>query len=116
MASSSSLANPTMFDKHIFRGLARDLPGKHPDFFFDSQGITSAANIWQHDLPEIPELDNLFAPEVLSHETEDATKPSQLQSFVLISDNANQGPIKEAHTLASQAFGSRKTWFLVNGR
>ena len=40
------------------------------------------------DLPELPELDNLFAPE---------------------------GVIKEAQNLASQTFGAEKTWFLVNG-
>lgn len=46
--------------------------------------------VWQYDLPEIPELDNLFAPE---------------------------GPIKDAETLASEVFGgSKRTWFLVNGR
>ena len=40
------------------------------------------------DLPELPELDNLFAPE---------------------------GPIKEAQDLAADVFGSKKTYFLVNG-
>ncbi|MBL1209514.1 aminotransferase class I/II-fold pyridoxal phosphate-dependent enzyme [Geminocystis sp. GBBB08] len=40
------------------------------------------------DLPELPELDNLFAPE---------------------------GVIKEAQTLAAAAFGAKQTWFLVNG-
>lgn len=40
------------------------------------------------DLPELPELDNLFAPE---------------------------GVIKEAQNLASEAFGAAKTWFLING-
>ncbi|GAB5032543.1 arginine decarboxylase [Nannochloropsis oceanica] len=46
-------------------------------------------SVWQHDLPEIPELDNLFAPE---------------------------GPIQEAEMLAAQAFGgAQRTWFLVNG-
>lgn len=42
----------------------------------------------QHDLPELPELDNLFAPE---------------------------GAILRAQTLAAAAFGARRTWFLVNG-
>ncbi|XP_050220289.1 uncharacterized protein LOC126670572 isoform X2 [Mercurialis annua] len=41
-----------------------------------------------HDLPELPELDNLFSPE---------------------------GPILEAQILASELFGSRETWFLVGG-
>lgn len=40
------------------------------------------------DLPELPELDNLFAPE---------------------------GVIKEAQNLAAEAFGAEKTWFLING-
>ncbi|KAL1300055.1 hypothetical protein AAHE18_18G152200 [Arachis hypogaea] len=41
-----------------------------------------------HDLPELPELDNLFCPE---------------------------GPILEAQTEASKLFGSSETWFLVGG-
>ncbi|MGD1907748.1 MAG: aminotransferase class I/II-fold pyridoxal phosphate-dependent enzyme [Leptolyngbyaceae cyanobacterium] len=40
------------------------------------------------DLPEIPGLDNLFAPE---------------------------GPIRTAQALAADAFGAEKTWFLANG-
>ncbi len=40
------------------------------------------------DLPELPELDNLFAP---------------------------AGVIREAQLLAAKTFGSQKTWFLVNG-
>lgn len=42
----------------------------------------------QHDLPELPELDNLFCPE---------------------------GAIKEAQEMAADAFGARQTFFLVNG-
>ncbi|KAG5139402.1 hypothetical protein JHK84_033170 [Glycine max] len=41
-----------------------------------------------HDLPELPELDNLFCP---------------------------QGPILEAQTEAAKLFGSSQTWFLVGG-
>ncbi|XP_021608926.1 arginine decarboxylase [Manihot esculenta] len=41
-----------------------------------------------HDLPELPELDNLFSPE---------------------------GPILEAQRLAAELFGSKETWFLVGG-
>ena len=58
------------------------------------QGISqSLANLlgqslFQADLPELPELDNLFAPE---------------------------GVIEEAQQLAAEAFGAEKTWFLVNG-
>ena len=41
-----------------------------------------------YDLPELPELDNLFAPE---------------------------GPILEAQKLAAEVFGASETWFLVGG-
>ncbi|KAL5055797.1 hypothetical protein RYX36_036479 [Vicia faba] len=41
-----------------------------------------------HDLPELPELDNLFCP---------------------------QGPILEAQKEAAKLFGSSQTWFLVGG-
>ncbi|KAK4279919.1 hypothetical protein QN277_011618 [Acacia crassicarpa] len=41
-----------------------------------------------HDLPELPELDNLFCPE---------------------------GPILEAQRQAAKLFGSSETWFLVGG-
>ncbi|KDP45834.1 hypothetical protein JCGZ_17441 [Jatropha curcas] len=41
-----------------------------------------------HDLPELPELDNLFSPE---------------------------GPILKAQMLAAKLFGSLETWFLVGG-
>ena len=44
--------------------------------------------VFRADLPELPELDNLFAPE---------------------------GVIQEAHQLASEAFGCDRTWFLANG-
>ncbi len=54
------------------------------------------ASILQHlggslgavDLPELPDLDNLFAPEAV---------------------------IQEAQTLAAQLFGAEQTWFLTNG-
>src|SRR5919202_2133332 len=46
------------------------------------------ASVFQVDLPELPDLDNLFAPE---------------------------GVIKEAQELAADAFGADQTWFLVNG-
>ncbi|PSN10822.1 lysine decarboxylase, partial [filamentous cyanobacterium CCP5] len=44
--------------------------------------------VFRADLPELPELDNLFAPE---------------------------GPILEAQELAAAAFGAEQTWFLANG-
>lgn len=43
---------------------------------------------FHHDLPELPELDNLFSPE---------------------------GPILEAQREASKLFGALETWFLVGG-
>ncbi|KAL8148654.1 uncharacterized protein LOC141708396 [Apium graveolens] len=43
---------------------------------------------FRHDLPELPELDNLFSPE---------------------------GPILEAQREASKLFGALETWFLVGG-
>lgn len=57
-------------------------------------GINSALKqlwgekVFRADLPELPELDNLFSPE---------------------------GVIKEAQILASEAFGAEETWFLANG-
>ncbi|NEP58643.1 MAG: aminotransferase class I/II-fold pyridoxal phosphate-dependent enzyme [Symploca sp. SIO2G7] len=45
-------------------------------------------SVFQADLPELPELGNLFAP---------------------------TGVIQEAQQLAAEAFGAEKTWFLVNG-
>jgi arginine decarboxylase len=44
--------------------------------------------VFQADLPELPDLDNLFAP---------------------------TGVIKQAQILAAEAFGAEETWFLVNG-
>ncbi|MBW4420135.1 MAG: aminotransferase class I/II-fold pyridoxal phosphate-dependent enzyme [Myxacorys californica WJT36-NPBG1] len=46
------------------------------------------SQVFQADLPELPELDNLFAP---------------------------QGVIAEAQALAAQTFGADRTWFLANG-
>jgi arginine decarboxylase len=58
------------------------------------QGIPAEFKAWlgdrvfQADLPELPELDNLFAPDRV---------------------------IAEAQALAAAAFGAEETWFLVNG-
>lgn len=58
------------------------------------QGISQSladvfgAAVFRADLPELAELDNLFAP---------------------------QGVIQQAQQLAAQAFGAAYTWFLVNG-
>jgi arginine/lysine/ornithine decarboxylase len=46
------------------------------------------ASVFQADLPELPDLDNLFAPE---------------------------GVIQQAQELAASVFGAQQTWFLVNG-
>ena len=46
------------------------------------------SKVFRADLPELPELDNLFSPE---------------------------GVIQEAQNLAAKAFGAEKTWFLANG-
>jgi len=46
------------------------------------------SQVFQADLPELPELDNLFAPE---------------------------GVILQAQQLAADAFGADRTWFLANG-
>lgn len=46
------------------------------------------ARVFEADLPELPELDNLFAPE---------------------------GAILQAQVLAAAAFGAEQTWFLANG-
>jgi arginine decarboxylase len=58
------------------------------------QGIPAVLGEWlgaatfQADLPELPELDNLFAPETV---------------------------IRQAQELAAEAFGAEQTWFLANG-
>ncbi|KAM3096431.1 arginine decarboxylase, partial [Phormidesmis sp. 146-12] len=55
-----------------------------PDQLTDLLGT----QVGRSDLPELPELDNLFAP---------------------------QGAILVAQQLAARAFGADETWFLVNG-
>jgi arginine/lysine/ornithine decarboxylase len=46
------------------------------------------SQVFRADLPELPELGNLFPPE---------------------------GVLKQAQELAAEAFGAKRTWFLVNG-
>jgi arginine/lysine/ornithine decarboxylase len=55
-----------------------------------SQYLTAllGESVFTADLPELPELDNLYQPD---------------------------GVIQQAQTLASVAFGAEQTWFLVNG-
>ncbi|GBG68247.1 hypothetical protein CBR_g2798 [Chara braunii] len=55
-----------------------------PSSFVEAMG----ESMLRHDLPELPELDNLFAPE---------------------------GVIKDAQVKAAEVFGAEATWFLVNG-
>ncbi|MBW4514253.1 MAG: aminotransferase class I/II-fold pyridoxal phosphate-dependent enzyme [Timaviella obliquedivisa GSE-PSE-MK23-08B] len=50
--------------------------------------VLLGAAVFKADLPELPELDNLFAPE---------------------------GAILQAQVLAAAAFGAEQTWFLANG-
>lgn len=42
------------------KGLPVGLPGP----FAGTKGAESSDAVWQYDVPEIPEMDNLFAPEV----------------------------------------------------
>jgi arginine/lysine/ornithine decarboxylase len=58
----------------------RGVSGRLTDLF--------GAQVFQADLPELPELDNLFAP---------------------------QGAIRQAQELAAEMFGADRTWFLMNG-
>lgn len=54
----------------------------------ETLGKVLGTQVFQADLPELPELDNLFAPE---------------------------GVIKQAQELAAEAFGGDRTRFLING-
>lgn len=54
----------------------------------EKQRSLFGAKVFRADLPELPELDNLFAPE---------------------------GVILAAQKLAAEAFGAEQTWFLANG-
>lgn len=47
----------------LCRGLPRNLPGD-PGLFYGGFNEAGRSKVWQHDLPEIPELDNLFSPQV----------------------------------------------------
>jgi arginine decarboxylase len=64
-------------------------PGHHKGQGIDlSLKVAWGEAVFQSDLPELPELDNLFAPE---------------------------GVIAEAQELAAEAWGSDRTFFLTNG-
>ncbi|TFJ85660.1 hypothetical protein NSK_003168 [Nannochloropsis salina CCMP1776] len=89
--AAARIKAPFFFPGHkMGRGLPVGLPGP----FAETNTALNRTRlhrdaVWQYDLPEIPELDNLFAPE---------------------------GPIRDAETLAAETFGgAQRTWFLVNG-
>lgn len=48
------------------RGLPVGLPGP----FAGTKGAGARDPVWQYDVPEIPEMDNLFAPEVRGESVE----------------------------------------------
>ena len=92
---SKASASPRMPILETLQALANQ-----PDAAFYAPGHKRGQGIYQPladffgnavfcaDLPELPQLDNLFAPE---------------------------GVIKEAQALAAETFGASQTWFLVNG-
>lgn len=87
-----------MSDTPFLNSLYRASQRPHAAFYApghkQGQGVSEAmiqlmgAKGLRADLPELPELDNLFTPE---------------------------GAILEAQTLAAQTFGADQTWFLANG-
>jgi arginine decarboxylase len=82
----------------LLSALNQSAQRKHAPFYApghkQGQGVSKnlqnlmGKQVFQADLPELPELDNLFAP---------------------------TGAIAAAQELAAQTFGATKTWFLVNG-
>jgi len=74
--------------------LTRERTAFHTPGHNQGQGIDSqlvqllGSRVFQADLPELPELDNLFAP---------------------------QSTIARAQDLAARCFGADQTWFLING-
>ncbi|ASC70883.1 Arginine decarboxylase [Halomicronema hongdechloris C2206] len=85
-------------DTPLLTALAEQAGRAHARFYAPGhkggQGIPTALKtllgpaVFRADLPELPELDNLFAPE---------------------------GVIAAAQTLAAEAFGAERSWFLANG-
>lgn len=80
----SALAQAAQRDHAAFYAPGHKQGQGIPDLFKTLLG----AQVFQADLPELPELDNLFAPE---------------------------GPIQQAQQLAAETFGAEKTFFLANG-
>ncbi|MEO1592288.1 MAG: aminotransferase class I/II-fold pyridoxal phosphate-dependent enzyme [Cyanobacteria bacterium J06632_22] len=89
---------PSQHDAPLMAALARCAARPQAAFYTPGhkrgQGISSwhrrvlGQKAFQADLPELPELDNLFAPTTV---------------------------IQQAQTLAAEAFGAQQTWFLANG-
>ena len=87
-----------MIETPLLNALKKSAQKSHAAFYApghkQSKGVSDnikdliGSAVFKADLPELPELDNLFAPE---------------------------GVIDEAQKLAAKTFGAEKTWFLVNG-
>ncbi|MEL7504179.1 MAG: aminotransferase class I/II-fold pyridoxal phosphate-dependent enzyme [Cyanobacteria bacterium J06554_6] len=85
-------------DAPLVEALSRSANRPHAAFYTPGhkrgQGISKlhqqafGPDIFRADLPELPELDNLFAPNAV---------------------------IQQAQALAAEAFGAEQTWFLANG-
>ena len=92
------MSDPFWLDTPLLEALQALSIRKHSAFYApghkQGKGISPkiadlfGKKVFLADLPELPELDNLFAPE---------------------------GVILEAQNLAAKTFGAEKTWFLVNG-
>ena len=87
-----------LIDTPLLNALQQSAQKSHAAFYApghkQGQGINSkikhliGKEVFQADLPELPELDNLFAPE---------------------------GVIEASQKLAAATFGAAQTWFLING-
>ena len=98
MPFASDSTNPSQEKTPLLDALRASAHKPHAPFYAPGhkrgQGIPQplvdllGASVFSADLPELPDLDNLFAPE---------------------------GVIQEAQELAAAAFGADRTWFLVNG-
>ncbi|XP_057980253.1 uncharacterized protein LOC131166044 [Malania oleifera] len=98
MLTPSSLVSPEVSPPPLVSALKVSAEQNVASFHFPghNRGRAAPSSLTQligtrpflHDLPELPELDNLFSPE---------------------------GSILEAQALASKLFGASETWFLVGG-
>ena len=98
MPFASDSANPSQEKTPLLDALKAAARKPHAPFYAPGhkrgQGIPKplvdvlGASVFLADLPELPDLDNLFAPESV---------------------------IQESQQLAAAAFGAERTWFLVNG-